>query len=157
MEENSNNYGSLNADSNSIHRMYRAQALASRNLKSSKLRELRDISNLPNYYNENLVKELLIGSSFRGSPLKNANQEMKIFGNNTDQRYFMGCNFCFWCASCTNAHFSLAANNNTCPSCNDGRIEWIPIAKDENYAYNLSSTGGIELKFSNRRDEESMA
>jgi hypothetical protein len=155
MEENSNNNASLNSDSSPCHPMYRTQALASRNQDSSKLREPLDITNLPNYYNESSVTVLPLESSFTRSPLKNANHEMKIIGNNIDQRYFILCNFCFWCASCTNAHFSFAAYNNTCPSCNDGSIEWIPIAKDENYAYNLSSTGSIELKFSNCRGVES--
>ncbi|HEY7109049.1 MAG TPA: hypothetical protein VH415_06460 [Nitrososphaeraceae archaeon] len=134
--------------------MYRSQALARSSLDSSKLRELLGISNLPNYYSESSVTVMPMESYFSGSPLKNANQEMKILGNNTDQRYFMVCNFCLWCASCTNAHFSLAANNNACPSCNEGIIECLPIAKDEHYEYNLSSTGGIELKFSNRRAGE---
>ena len=157
MEESSNNYERLNSDSNYWHPIYRVQALASSNLNSSKLREPPGISNLPNYYNERLVKEMSMESCFTGFPLKDAYRESRKLGNDADQRYFMVCNFCLWCASCISAHYSFAANknNNTCPSCNEGTIEWLPIAKDENYGYNLSSTGGIELGCSNHRSEES--
>ena len=152
MEENSKKYGSMNSDSNSYHTTYKSQALANSNLNLSKFPSPLGIPSLPNYYNKSSVKELPMESSFTEFPLKNKNQEIRILGNPTDQKYFVVCNFCFWCASCTNARYSFAANN-TCPSCNEGMIEWLPIAEDENYDYSLSSTGGIELEFSSRRAE----
>ena len=62
--------------------------------------------------------------------------------------HFLLCGSCFWCASQSN-------NCNTrdmiteCPSCNDTRVESLPISHDEVYRFGYNPKRGVTLEFSN--------
>ena len=59
--------------------------------------------------------------------------------------HFLICDSCFWCASCIRLDVTVA----NCPSCNDGKLEWMPITDNEIYKFNYDpKKGGVLLEFS---------
>ena len=88
-----------------------------------------------------------IGLNFKESLVGKTDQEMEMdrYSIFVEQKYFLICNSCFWCAS----YFKNRISFSTCPVCINGKIDCMPIGEDENYTFNLSLTKGIELEFSN--------
>jgi len=66
----------------------------------------------------------------------------------SSERNFLICRSCFWCASYfNNMHRSVER----CPSCNDAKIESIPISFDETYKFHYDSRRGVILQFGTAR------
>jgi len=66
----------------------------------------------------------------------------------SSERNFLICRSCFWCASYfNNMHRSVE----TCPSCNDAKIESIPISFDKTYKFDYDSRRGVILQFGTAR------
>jgi hypothetical protein len=66
----------------------------------------------------------------------------------SSERNFLICRTCFWCASYfNNTHTSVE----TCPSCNDAKIESMPISFDETYKFDYDSRRGVILQFGTAR------
>jgi hypothetical protein len=61
------------------------------------------------------------------------------------KKYFLLCETCFWCATylinddCTT--FSK------CPTCNNAKVESLPIAKNEYYKFDYSPLSGFTFEF----------
>ena len=64
-----------------------------------------------------------------------------------DERNFLICRSCFWCASYINKMGSVLA----CPSCKDVKIESMPISFDETYRLDYDTKRGITLEFARTR------
>jgi len=65
------------------------------------------------------------------------------------QPHFLLCSSCFWCASCIRLDVSVAR----CPSCNDNKVEWMPITENEIYKFNYDpKNGGVVLEFSKSQE-----
>jgi rubrerythrin len=66
----------------------------------------------------------------------------------TTQRYFIICRTCFWCASYIG---TIDIMNEfpfeRCPTCNDNKVESLPILYDESYRYEYTPTRGVVLEF----------
>ena len=61
----------------------------------------------------------------------------------SSERNFVICSSCFWCASyLNNMHRSVEV----CPSCNDAKVESMPISFDETYKFNYDARRGITLE-----------
>ena len=66
----------------------------------------------------------------------------------TTQRYFMICQTCFWCAAYTGIMDIMnELPFETCPTCNDNKVESLPILYDESYRYEYTSARGVVLEF----------
>jgi hypothetical protein len=64
-----------------------------------------------------------------------------------DERNFLICRSCFWCASYINKMSSVLA----CPSCKDVKIESMPISFDETYRLDYDTKRGVTLEFARTR------
>lgn len=71
------------------------------------------------------------------------------------ERYFLSCQSCFWCASCyyllilsmSHRHVSNTITAK-CPACDTvGKIESMPIFRDEQYTFEHHKSYGIVLEF----------
>jgi hypothetical protein len=63
--------------------------------------------------------------------------------------HFLICDSCFWYASCIRLDVSVAR----CPSCNDNKVEWMPITENEIYKFNYDpKNGGVVLEFSKSQE-----
>ena len=60
---------------------------------------------------------------------------------------FLLCPSCFWCASCLSPQNWQQGEDPKCPSCVDGSIESIPIAKNEEYRINHDTKRGFTMEF----------
>jgi hypothetical protein len=56
---------------------------------------------------------------------------------------FILCPSCFWCASCLSPESTFTK----CPYCNEGNIESLPIAENENYTFSYDIKRGIAIEF----------
>ena len=66
----------------------------------------------------------------------------------TTQRYFMICQTCFWCSSyISTMDIMKELPFETCPTCNDNKVESLPILYDESYRYEYTPTRGVVLEF----------
>lgn len=64
------------------------------------------------------------------------------------RRYFLICQTCFWCASYTDIMGNMdELPYKACPTCNDKRIESLPISYDECYRSEYTPTRGVVLEF----------
>jgi len=68
--------------------------------------------------------------------------------------HFTLCHSCFWCASCLSSKILsiIAASEDSpslakCPSCNEGNIEFIPIAENEEYRFDYDVKRGLTMEF----------
>jgi rubrerythrin len=63
-------------------------------------------------------------------------------------RYFMICQTCFWSASYIGTMDIMnELPFETCPTCNDNKIESLPILYDESYRYEYTPTREVVLEF----------
>lgn len=62
---------------------------------------------------------------------------------------FALCESCYWTASLLDI---AMCNFSSCPLCSAKNLALMPIAANEKYHYNLSTTGSLELHFSLRED-----
>jgi hypothetical protein len=67
---------------------------------------------------------------------------------NSSERNFLICRSCFWCASYFN---NMRRSVETCPSCNDAKLESMPISFDETYRFHYDSGRGVILEFGTAR------
>jgi hypothetical protein len=70
--------------------------------------------------------------------------------DNTDAKvvakiHFVLCELCFWCVSCLNVAKRTVTK---CPSCNELRLESIPIFNNEIYKFGYDPKTGMMLEFS---------
>ena len=65
-----------------------------------------------------------------------------------NERNFLICGSCFWCASYINKISSVLE---ACPSCKDVKIESVPISFDETYRLNYDTKRGVTLEFATTR------
>jgi hypothetical protein len=69
--------------------------------------------------------------------------------------HFLICESCFWCASLLRSNDNNNNNNTTitkyCPSCNNNRVESIPISYNEVYKFDYNPKRGVTLEFSTVR------
>ena len=61
-----------------------------------------------------------------------------------DERNFVMCKSCFWCASILNSRYRSL---NECPSCINSELESIPIGLDETYTFHYDPLQGVSLGF----------
>lgn len=62
----------------------------------------------------------------------------------SDERNFVMCKSCFWCASFLNCKYKSL---NGCPSCMNSELESIPIGLDETYTFHYDPLQGVSLRF----------
>ena len=63
--------------------------------------------------------------------------------------HFLICDSCYWCASCIKLDVSVAR----CPSCNDNKVEWMPIMKTKfTNLIMILRTCGVVLEFSKSQE-----
>lgn len=62
-----------------------------------------------------------------------------------NERDFLLCRSCFWCASILN---DMHETIRTCPSCMNFELESMPISLDEKYTFNYDPLQGVSLGFS---------
>jgi hypothetical protein len=67
------------------------------------------------------------------------------FEEQHDERNFIICKSCFWCALLVNRSF------NKCPSCMDSGLESMPISLNEIYTFDFDPRQGVSLGFWNKR------
>ena len=60
-----------------------------------------------------------------------------------EQRLFVICDDCFWCASAINIRMQ---NLDSCHRCGKA-VSSLPLSTDEAYRYNYTQTRGVELEF----------
>jgi hypothetical protein len=69
------------------------------------------------------------------------------------RRYFLICQTCFWCASYNDMDnmdelpYKAWSILEICNTCNDNRIESLPISYDECYRFEYTPTRGAVLEF----------
>ena len=80
------------------------------------------------------------------------NQEMDYSVSNLVEAYadrqFALCESCFWSATILNSTQKNIRIINYCPVCSSNNVSLIPLANDDIYNMNISSKGGLELRFS---------
>jgi hypothetical protein len=87
--------------------------------------------------------------------LEEGNKTTAKISNDIDRRvYFTLCPSCFWCASYLSSKILsiMAASKDSpslvkCPSCNEGNIEFIPIAENEEYRFDYDVKRGLTMEF----------
>jgi hypothetical protein len=86
--------------------------------------------------------------------LEEGNKTTTKISNDIDRRvHFTLCPSCFWCASCLSSKIlSIIAPEDSpslakCPSCNKGKIEFIPIAENEEYRFDYDAKRGVTMEF----------
>jgi hypothetical protein len=68
--------------------------------------------------------------------------------NISSERNFLICSSCFWCASyLNNMHKSVER----CPSCNDAKVDSMPLSFDETYKFDYDAGRGVTLEFGRTR------
>ena len=60
-----------------------------------------------------------------------------------NERNFLICRSCFWCASYINKMPSVF---DACPSCKDVKIESVPVSFDETYRLHYDTKRGVTLE-----------
>ena len=65
-----------------------------------------------------------------------------------NERNFLICRSCFWCASYINKMGSIL---DACPSCKDVKVESVPISFDETYRIDYDTKRGFTLEFARTR------
>ncbi len=68
--------------------------------------------------------------------------------NSYNERNFLLCRSCFWCASVLNGMHSTFS---TCPSCMNSVLESMPLSFDEKYTFDYDPRQGATLGFSIQR------
>lgn len=63
--------------------------------------------------------------------------------NSYAQLQFLLCESCFWCAS----YLYIEKTVDTCPACNCGSLESMPISSNESYKFNCDTKLGVILEF----------
>ena len=66
----------------------------------------------------------------------------------SNERNFLICRSCFWCASHINKMHSVPE---VCPSCRDVKIESVPISFDETYRLDYDAKRGLTFEFARTR------
>jgi hypothetical protein len=87
--------------------------------------------------------------------LEGGSDKVDKISNDIDKRVdFLLCPSCFWCASCLSSKILsiMAASEDSpslakCPSCNEGNIEFIPIAENEKYGFDYDVKRGVTMEF----------
>ena len=75
-------------------------------------------------------------------------EEKPSIVRSTTQWYFMICQTCFWCSSYIGTmDIMKELPFETCPTCNDNKVESLPILYDESYRYEYTPTRGVVLEF----------
>ena len=64
-----------------------------------------------------------------------------------NDRNFVMCKSCFWCASFLNSKYMSV---NECPCCTNQEFETIPISLNEVYTFDHDSRQGVSLGFRNK-------
>ena len=65
-----------------------------------------------------------------------------------DERNFVLCRSCFWCASILNTRYRYL---NSCPSCMNPELESMPISLDDIYTFDHDPRQGVSLGFWNNK------
>lgn len=76
---------------------------------------------------------------------RNQDTVVKPTSKFAEQRLFLICESCFWCAS----YFRSGYLMHDCPMCYNGKLNCMPIGDDEEYRFDNSLTTGAEVQFSN--------
>jgi len=64
------------------------------------------------------------------------------------RRYFLICQTCFWCASFIDIMGNMEdLPYKACPTCDENKIESLPISYDECYHFEYRATRGVVLEF----------
>jgi hypothetical protein len=66
------------------------------------------------------------------------------FEGELNERDFLICKSCFWCASLLNTRYRFF---NECPSCMNSELESMPISFDETYTFDYNPSQGVSLGF----------
>jgi hypothetical protein len=66
----------------------------------------------------------------------------------SNERNFLICRSCLWCASYINKMHSVLE---TCPSCKDVKTESMPICFDETYRLDYDARRGLTVEFTRTR------
>ena len=112
------------------------------------------------HHNASLIQNkyaLNVTLKLRAEQVANADNLAKILGSKTriyEEITFVICQSCFWCASCMSSRIlitmgagDISASLAKCPSCIEGNIESIPIAKNENYRFDYNAKRGVTVEF----------
>ena len=63
---------------------------------------------------------------------------------NSNEKNFLMCKSCFWCASFLNSRYRSL---NACPACKDSVLESMPISVNERYTFDHDPLQGVKLRF----------
>jgi hypothetical protein len=66
----------------------------------------------------------------------------------SNERNFLLCRSCFWCASYLN---NMYRSVEVCPLCKDPKVESMPISFDETYKFDYDAGRGVILEFGRTR------
>ena len=66
----------------------------------------------------------------------------------SNERNFLICSSCFWCASYLN---NMHSSVEVCPSCKNDKVESMPLSVDETYKFDYGAGRGVELQFRRTR------
>ena len=88
-----------------------------------------------------------VNTAWKSSPLVEINQQPETdnYAKLANERYFLICQSCLWCAS----YFKNETTVTKCPLCHKGKVDCMPIGNEERYSFNHNSTRSAELIFSN--------
>jgi hypothetical protein len=112
------------------------------------------VSLLPNNYTLNVTLKIKVEEEVSSRCIVESNLD-NISGRNrktriSDEKYFLLCQSCFWCASYTSPFLYKRMTKETitkCPSCNEENIESLPIAENEKYRFDYDTKRGITIEF----------
>ena len=66
--------------------------------------------------------------------------------------HFVICKECFWCASLLGI-----SSLDTCPSCFEKAVEFLPISNNERYNFSYDADAGVVLEFSVDHNRKTLA
>ena len=71
----------------------------------------------------------------------------KLQFDSYNERNFLLCKSCFWCATFLNSKYRYF---NECPACMNSELESMPISFDETYTFDHDPRQGVSLGFWNK-------
>jgi hypothetical protein len=96
-------------------------------------------------YSSKFLQRKMETINISGDLKKPYSQQRDIASN---ERNFLICGSCFWCASYLNNMHSFV---DICPSCKHGKVESMPISFDETYKFDYDAGRGVILEFGRTR------
>ena len=95
-------------------------------------------------YNGNNI-DSNIASKINNDDSNMANKNNVKYTASYQKKHFLLCEACFWCATYLISDGGTTVSK--CPICNNVKLELLPIAKNEFYKFDYSSSSGLMFEF----------